>query len=87
MKKLINKFKSQPLPVKLLAISFLAWGYPLIETMVYGATGWSDLSTVAIILTSIGMIPIGYMFIFFFLLPVGGWILWKLGIIKKKKKK
>lgn len=85
MKKLINKFKNQPLPIKLIAGMFLSWLYPFIEGMIIGATGWSDLSIFAIILISIGMIPLAYMFIFFFLIPIGGWILSKLGIIKKKK--
>jgi hypothetical protein len=87
MKKLINKLKNQPIPVKLLIITGLTWIYPFIEGIIYDVRGWNDLSIVASILCVIGMIPLAYAFIFLFLVPIGGWCLMKLGLIKDKKKK
>lgn len=72
--KLIEKFKEQPFPVKMLAIIFLSWIYPFIESMIVGATGFYDLSIVAIILLSIGLLGFGYLALLTFFIPIGKWI-------------
>jgi len=72
--KLLNKFKKQPFPVKMLAGIFLFWLYPFIESMIYGATGFYDLSIVAIILLSIGLIGFAYLALITFFIPIGKWI-------------
>ena len=72
--KLIEKFKDQPFPVKMLAIVFLSWAYPFIEAMITGAGGFYDLSIVAIILLSIGLIGFAYLAAITFFIPIGKWI-------------
>ena len=81
---MIEKFKQQPLPVKIGAGILATWIYPFIESVITGADGFYDLSIIAIILISIGLLGLLYSFIVFLLLPIGKWCLLKLGLIKKK---
>ena len=89
MKKLIEKFKSQPLPIKLIGGSMLLWAEPFIESMVVGAGGFSDLSIVALILLGLGGLIFLFLFVKFFIMPVGYWIglggKWVINLFKKKK--
>ena len=89
MKKLIEKFKSQPLPVKGIALSILLWAEPFIEAMIVGAGGFVDLSIVALILLGLGGLIFLFLLVKFFIMPVGYWIglggKWVINLFKKKK--
>lgn len=85
MKKLIDKFNSLWLPVKLMIIIAVSWVIPFVESAVIGATDYGDLSIFSLILLGIGLLVFTYMAYIWFFRPIGGWLLWKIGIIKKKK--
>lgn len=88
MKKLIEKFKSKPLPIKLLAGTALFWIYPFVEAAINGATGWYDIPIHSLILLGIGGLIFLFLFIRFFIMPVGYWIgqggKWVINLFKKK---
>jgi hypothetical protein len=73
MKKILKKIKDQPLPKLLLGSTILLWIYPFIEAMIYGATGFYDLSIVALILLILGGTPILY-FMYIFIKTIIHWI-------------
>ena len=82
MKKLISKFKQQPLPIKVLAGTGLLWVVPFIESMIFGYTGWYDLPIHSLILLSLGCLIFGYGFLKLFIIPIGAWVI---NLFKKKK--
>ena len=89
MKKLIEKFKSQPLALKLIGGTMLLWAYPFIESFIVGAGGFGDLSIVALILLILGGLIFLFLAVKFFIMPVGYWIglggKWVINLFKKKK--
>lgn len=82
MKKLIKKFKDQPLPIKILASIFILWVYPFIYSMMVGAGGWYDLDTLSLVLMGISIIPFAYMTWQFGIKVIIYWI----GALFKKKR-
>lgn len=79
--KLIEKFKEQPLSLKLILGIILTWIYPFIESMSIGARGFFDLSIFANILAFIGLTIFAYLGLTHFFIPIGKWI----GNLLKKK--
>lgn len=88
MKKLIEKFKSQPPPLKYGAIIGLLWLIPFVESIIVGYGGWYDLPIHTLILLGVGCLIFAIAFIKFFVIPVIYWIgngiKW---VIKRFKKK
>ena len=65
MKKLIEKFKSAPLPLKWMALVLILWLYPFIYAYSIGASGWFDLNVLSKILMGFSIFPI-VMFLWLF---------------------
>ena len=88
MKKLIERFKSQPLPIKLIQGAIILWAYPFIEAAVIGVTDWGDVPIHSLTLLGIGGLIFFFLFIRFFIMPVGYWIglggKWFINLFKKK---
>jgi hypothetical protein len=89
MKKLVEKFKSQPLPIKLGAMIGLLWIIPFIESIFFEYGGWYDLPIHDLILVGLGCLIFAFGFIKFFVIPVGYWIglggKWVISKFKKGK--
>ena len=57
MKNLIEKFKSLPIPLRLMVLIVLLWAYPFIYSGIIGAHGWYDLNIISQILLGISAVP------------------------------
>lgn len=74
MKNLIEKFKSLPIPLRLMIIIGLLWAYPFIYAGSIGAKGWYDLNILAIILMGLSILPFGYLVWLFGIKPLKVWL-------------
>ena len=70
MKKLIEKFKSLPLPLRIFISIGILWAYPFIHAYSIGAYGWYDMNTWSKILMAISAFPIGYLLGYFVIIPI-----------------
>jgi len=83
MKKLIEKFKSLPLPLRWMIAVLILWAYPFLYSASIGAHGWHDLNTLSKVLMIISVFPFSYIFWLFGIKPVINTVK---RIIKKRKK-
>ena len=74
MKNLIEKFKSLPIPLRLMILVVLLWAYPFVYSGIIGAHGWYDLNLISQILLGISAVPFLVVVWLFGIKPLKVWI-------------